>query len=340
MLLLVLIYFVSASSFVQSDKWTSGLFTAVQDEAPLRTHHVRSLRRAMVTSKAELSYYADHNSPGVRLNKCIPSLSRRAADAVIQQGKVTVNSQTARRGTKVRFADVVRYEGKVQYWQTLVAAKTEDFTIDGSCKHFLYLKYWKPYGVTCTADKSDRSNIVSVGKFDLLPQRVFTVGRLDRESSGLILLTSDGRVSNAMLSKRCQKEKTYMVEMDTIPSEEQINQLSSGVEITTPTRKNKNGEELEYTAKTLPCTINRPNEKIPHVLEFTLIEGRNRQIRRMAQAVGLEVLNLHRTSFGDITLAGLKEGEWAELTAQEMQLIQVALNSDHAPPPVGEMDAG
>ena len=129
-----------------------------------------------------------------------------------------------------------------------------------------------------------------------------------------------------MLNHKYKKEKIYLVEMNKRPSDEQINQLRSGVVITTPLQRDKSSRKTEVTAKTLPCQVRRAptNEK---VLEITLIEGRNRQIRRMAEAVGLLVIRLHRTSFAGITLKGLKEGDWLELSPQEMMIVQKAMTT-------------
>ena len=192
------------------------------------------------------------------------------------------------------------------------------------------MKYWKPEGVTCTSDPGDPSNIISMGKFHLIPQRLFTVGRLDKDSTGLILLTSDGRVNEAMLNRRCKKEKIYEVEMDRVPSAEEIAQLASGVVITTPIQRDGSSTASggkSITAKTLPCYVKRVGggENLTKRLEFTLIEGRNRQIRRMAEAVGLQVVKLHRTSFAGIRLKGLAAGNWQELSGDEMKIIQEAL---------------
>ncbi|KAJ1437170.1 pseudouridine synthase, partial [Ochromonadaceae sp. CCMP2298] len=230
---------------------------------------------------------------------------RRGADEAVTNGLVTVNGQVATTGTRVRRGDVVKYqtprgEEVLQHWQGTAQAKTQAPAAVHEQRKFLYIKYWKPAGVTCTSDKSDPTNIITKGRFDLLPQRLFTVGRLDKDSTGLILLTSDGRVNNAMLNKSCRKEKDYTVQLDRAPSDEQIEKLKAGVVITTPVQRDRHGRvgrgsvTKDVTARTLPCYIKR---KSPTVLEFTLVEGRNRQIRRMAEAVGLNVLALHRTAF-------------------------------------------
>lgn len=274
-----------------------------------------------------------------RLNKCLVGLSRRGADAVITAGEVTINNVIAECGARVKHGDVVRYNGKVQNWELIATAKERQPQVERENRSFIYLKYWKPAGITCTSDPSDPTNIIAAGKFNLLPQRLFTVGRLDKDSTGLILLTSDGRVNNALLNQKRHKEKTYLVEMDQMPSDEQVAQLSSGVVITTPIQRDNYGASgqssrttrtTEITARTLPCEVKRVSAYNGRncggkLLQVTLIEGRNRQIRRMAEAVGLNVVALHRTSFAGVTLKGITTGQWEELDEGEMKIIQRAV---------------
>jgi pseudouridine synthase len=272
----------------------------------------------------------------VRLNKCITGLSRRAADEAIVSQLVTVNFKPAVCGMKVRPGDIVQYKGVVQHWRAAAAAKLKQPAQTLEHRDLIYLKYWKPVGVTCTSDHSDPSNIIAAGKFQLLPQRVFNVGRLDKDSSGLILLTSDGRVNNALLSSHHNKEKTYVVETDSRASDEQIAQMAAGVLITTPIQRDSSrspsgSRTTDVTTRTLPCYVKRVNPTSANsgknLLQFTLREGRNRQIRRMTEAVGLTVVGLHRTSFAGIGLKGVSEGNWAELSADEMKIIRKSLDS-------------
>lgn len=295
---------------------------------------------AVIPRSCRLSalYAVERKSAGleVRLNKCITGLSRRAADDAISAQLVTVNSRPAVCGTKVRPGDIVQYKGVVQHWRATAVAKQKQPEQKLERRDLIYLKYWKPVGVTCTSDPSDPSNIIAAGKFQLLPQRVFNVGRLDKDSSGLILLTSDGRVNNALLSSHRNKEKTYVVETQTRASDEHIAQMAKGVVITTPIQrdsgKSPSGSKTsDVTARTLPCYVKRVNPTSAisgkNLLQFTLREGRNRQIRRMAEAVGLTVVALHRTSFAGIGLKGVSEGNWAELSADEMRIIQKSLDT-------------
>eukprot|EP01040_Poterioochromonas_malhamensis_P000907 gene907-962_t len=261
-----------------------------------------------------------------------------AADEAIAQGRVTVNNEVAFPGTKVRYGDIIKLDSQIQYnWEERILHAQYMPSASFDEQKFLYLKYWKPIGVTCTNDLNDKDNIIQSGKFSLYPQRIFTVGRLDKDSSGLILLTSDGRVNNALLSSKMIKEKVYIVEMDKIPREDQIEQLSSGVMITTSIQRDSGSKEV--TAKTLPCEVLslskiklknshylRGIKENPRLLQITLIEGRNRQIRKMAEAVGLNVVALHRVTFAGITLKGLSEGNSLELSEKEMKIIQSALS--------------
>lgn len=142
-----------------------------------------------------------------RINKCFPFLSRREADRLILDERVTINGKTASAGCRVTLDDIVCLDGKRQLWENHAIAKSHKIDKDPNLRDFYYLKYWKPRGVTCTTDLGDPTNIIKAGNFHLFPQRLFTVGRLDKDSTGLILLTSDGRVNNALLNKSQRKEK-------------------------------------------------------------------------------------------------------------------------------------
>lgn len=261
---------------------------------------------------------------GVRLNKCLGTLSRRGADEAITEGRVSVNGDTVTQaGIKVKPGDKVYLDGKQQHWSRWEEAKTILPSKVLEDRDFVYLKYWKPVGITCTSDLKDDSNIIRAGQFHLFPQRLFTIGRLDKDSTGLILLTSDGRVNNAMLNPTTKKEKVYLVDVNTIPTDSQIQQLAQGVVITTTSqRENKK----EITAKTRPCKVTRVGGSAnSRRLEFILTEGRNRQIRKCCEKVGLTVVNLHRIIFAGIGMKGLGCGDWLELDEAEMVMIQSSL---------------
>jgi 23S rRNA pseudouridine2604 synthase len=281
---------------------------------------------------------------GVRLNKCLGGLSRRGADDAISEGRVTINNEVASNGRKVKKRDVVRLDGKIQHWEGVAEAKKVAPSLILEDRSFIYVKYWKTTGVTCTSDLGDKSNIIKAGSFDLFPQRLFTVGRLDKDSSGLILLTSDGRVNEAMLSPQTKKEKVYNVEFDRTPTDAQITSLCQGVLITTiaqrDSRTGSSGSKSAkpLTAKTRPCKVFRIGGPQSKKVEFTLTEGRNRQIRKMAEAIGLTVTKLHRTTFGGIGLKGLSEGNWSEFTEKEMEIIQSALKAHRKSKEIDDSD--
>lgn len=271
------------------------------------------------------------NKDGVRINKCLTTLSRRSADEAISGGRVTVNGKLAQSGQRVLSGDRVLLDGKVQRWEHLAKAKQVEPSTSLEKRQFVYIKYWKPRGITSTSDSKDASNIISAGGFDLFPQRLFTVGRLDKDSTGIILLTSDGRVNNALLSPSTKKEKTYEVVLDKTPSDEDIEKLKNGVVIqTTVQRDNKANRDI--TVKTLPCFVKRIGPDTSKKLQFTLTEGRNRQIRKMCSALGYTVVDLHRTMFGGISLKGVSKGNWKELTENEMFIIQKAIKANTVAP--------
>ena len=204
---------------------------------------------------------AINNEEGIRINKCISSLSRREADQVLLAGRVTINNVIAKPGSRVLHGDIVRLDGQKQNWQTAPAARKstpmQELKLQES--DLVYLKYWKPIGVTCTTDKYDRTNIIEAGKFSLFPQRLIPVGRLDKDSSGLILITSDGKINDKLLNPKAKKEKSYMVTLQKEVTEEDIKKLGSRVVITTLIQRDTYTTPM--TAPTLPCKVIRvPNK--------------------------------------------------------------------------------
>ena len=289
-------------------------------------------KRSSFSSSSKRQGGATSSNEGVRINKCLSSLSRRGADNAIIEGRVTVNGKPAHSGQRVFNGDKVMLDGKIQRWEHVAKAKQIEPSTSLEKRQFVYIKYWKPRGVTSTSDTKDASNIISAGGFDLFPQRLFTVGRLDKDSTGLILLTSDGRVNNALLSPATKKEKSYEVVLDKAPREEDIEKLKNGVVIeTTVQRDNKANRDI--TVKTLPCFVKRVGSDTSKKLQFTLTEGRNRQIRKMCSAIGYNVVELHRTMFSGIGLKGVSEGNWKELTENEMSIIQKAIKASTSLPP-------
>ena len=256
---------------------------------------------------------------GIRVNKCFRDFtSRRNADKLIESGRVTINGATASSGDRVVPGDVVELNGETVEWETLNVMRTEETNTAGpsttSSTQFKYVKYWKPRGVTCTTDVRDRSNIIDAVGYT--HARLFPVGRLDKDSTGLILLTSDGRLPNAALRSGRRHDKTYAVTVDTDIRPRDMKTLSKGVVISTPVQRDRVDRVL--TARTLPCEINVTGRR---TIEITLREGRNRQIRRMLDAVGYRVTDLHRVEIMGIGLGGLKKGRWVECDVTEMDII-------------------
>lgn len=299
------------------------------------------------------------SQPTVRINKCFREfVSRREADRFVEEGRVAVNGSTAVSGQRVQPGDIVTLDGKEIQWEILAAElatnsisripsprsssnssknippeHTIDINDDGSEKlpledRFCYIKYWKPRGVVCTCDRSIRGNILDALSDAPRGIRLFTVGRLDKDSTGLILLTSDGRLPNASLRSREGHPKVYCVTADRHIPDEDCQHLASGVVITTVAQRDR-GVAKELTAPTLPCRLKRDGDGGRRLL-IELREGRNRQIRRMLDALGYETLELHRLSFMGIGLGGLWEGEWKALDEGEMRLLRKAVRAAEA----------
>lgn len=242
-----------------------------------------------------------------RLQKIIADsgyCSRRKAEALIEQGLVKVNGAAAKIGDKADPADdVITVAG-----QRLAAAETT----------LRYIKLYKPRGYLTSMEDAHSDKLIT----DLLagiPERVYPVGRLDKNSEGLILLTNDGAFANDITHPRKHIPKTYRVTIPSKVSEEQIALMTVGVEI-------------EKGIKTLPCTINVLTEQPERtVLEFIIFEGKNRQIRKMCNAVDLSVSRLKRTSVGGVKLGMLKPGEYKDLTDEEMRRLRAAMGKADPP---------
>jgi 23S rRNA pseudouridine2604 synthase len=224
------------------------------------------------------------DNEGIRLNKYIASsglCSRREADSLIENGKVTINGIVAVQGTKVNEGDVVLVGG-------------QKITPDDS---MVYIAFNKPLGVTCTTDKRDPSNIIDFIGFD---ERIFPVGRLDKNSSGLILLTNDGSIVNKLLRAENGHEKEYLVTINRPYDKNFIKQMESGVPV--------------LGQLTLPCKIKPAGDK---TFKIILHQGLNRQIRRMCEYLGYKVTKLKRIRFMNINLGDLETGKWRYLTSSE-----------------------
>ena len=224
----------------------------------------------------------------MRLNKFLSEkglCSRREADYWIESGRVAVNGVIAELGTPVNEGDEVSVDGKP------VGVRQSDH---------VYIAFNKPVGVTCTTEARVRDNIID---FIGHPQRIFPVGRLDKDSEGLILLTSDGDIVNRLLRQEHEHEKEYLVTVERPVSESFLAGMCRGVRLA----------ELATTTK--PCKAWRIDD---HSFRIVLTQGLNRQIRRMCEHFGYQVQQLRRERFVNIELGKLQLGYWRNLQATEL----------------------
>lgn len=224
-----------------------------------------------------------------RLNKFISDTgfcSRREADALIAAGDVTVNGQPAAMGVKVSEHDTVLVKGQ--------ALRSKPKRV--------YLAYHKPVGITCTTERHIQGNIIDAVKY---PERIFPIGRLDKPSEGLIFLTNDGDIVNKVLRAGNAHEKEYVVTVNKPITEQFIRKMSQGVPI--------------LNTITLPCQVTQISR---NTFKIILTQGLNRQIRRMAEYCGYEVVKLKRTRIMHIRLAELKPGKWRLLDEIEIKMLE------------------
>lgn len=231
-----------------------------------------------------------------RLNKYISDTgfcSRREADKLIEQGRVTINDKKPELGTKVSSGDRVKVDNK------LIGAVAKDKS------DRVYIAYNKPIGITCTTERHVRGNIIDAIKHK---ERIFPIGRLDKPSEGLILLTSDGDIVNKILRAENAHDKEYEVTVNQPISERFLQKMAKGVPI--------------LGTVTKPCVV-----KARGKFKFNIIltQGLNRQIRRMCEFLGYEVTKLKRTRIMHLELDQLKPGQWRNLTAKEMKQLNNAL---------------
>lgn len=275
-----------------------------------------------------------YSGEGFRLVRCMPHLKRREADDAVSAGRVLVNGELVRPSRRVVSGDVVTLDGKVMNWEAYaqsVEAELATSDVDGSStsSRFVYLKYNKPRGVVCTMSETERASMHhalaserrALGK----SVRLFPVGRLDKDSSGLVLLTNDGRVSDALLDPSRKAEKSYDVDVDRVVSEDDARTLARGVVITTTQQR----DMKETTAMTLPCDVKKTGAKS---LRFVLKEGRNRQIRKMCEALNYDVQRLHRTRIDELQLGDLEIGGIRPLSDDELRAISERVNARNTAP--------
>lgn len=223
-----------------------------------------------------------------RLNKYISQTgfcSRREADALIEAKRVTVNGKLPELGTKVSDADDVRVDGKP------IREKAEAH----------YIAFNKPRGITCTTERHIRGNIIDYINH---PMRIFPIGRLDKDSEGLIFLTNDGDIVNKILRAGNNHEKEYIVNVDRPVTEDFVNRMSDGIPI------------LDTVTK--KCFVEKTGS---HQFRIILTQGLNRQIRRMCSYLEYDVVKLKRIRIMNIALGGLQMGEWRDFTPNEMNTI-------------------
>ena len=229
---------------------------------------------------------SNHNFP-VRLNKYLSEVgycSRREADKLIAQGRVTLNGIKPELGTKVQEHDSVEVDGKS-------VSQKQDKPV--------YLIFNKPVGIVCTTDtRVEKDNIIDYINY---PKRIFPIGRLDKPSEGLIFLTDDGDIVNKILRARNGHEKEYIVRVNKPINSSFIKQMSSGIPI------------LE--TKTKPCKVTKIGE---YEFNIILTQGLNRQIRRMCEYLNYRVTKLQRVRIMNIKL-DLPIGKWREFTEEEFQ---------------------
>lgn len=232
----------------------------------------------------------------MRINKFLAEqgiASRRGCDEIIAEGRVRLNGKPAKAGDDVSASDVVELDGKI---------------LSHKVKYEYYLLN-KPKGYVCTAsDEKGRKTVL-----DLLPEgagRVFPVGRLDYDTEGMLILTNDGALAFRLTSPKSEIPKTYLVRIEGTVTPAQLNRLRAGVEI-----------DKGVVTKKCKITVTETNKSFTK-LHVVLTEGKNREIRKMFEAVGKNVDFLKRIKIGDLTLTGLDRGKYRRLTQEEIYYLQ------------------
>jgi 23S rRNA pseudouridine2604 synthase len=229
------------------------------------------------------------SDPSISLNKFISSTgicSRREADRMIEAGRVQLNGTTAKKGNRVNSGDEVLLDGAP------LKAKPKA----------VYLALHKPPGITCTTDRKDKSNIIDFLNY---PERIFHIGRLDKASTGLIFLTNDGDIVNEILREQNEHEKEYIVTVNKPINPSFVRRMSEGIPILgTVTKK---------------CQVEKIGRQ---AFRIVLTQGLNRQIRRMCDYLGYDVVTLKRVRIMNVHLGGLKPGQWRYLTDEELKELR------------------
>ena len=230
----------------------------------------------------------------IRINKFISETgfcSRREADKLVEQGRVTLNAKIAVLGDKASESDDVRVDGKPLK----------------SKKAGVYIAFNKPVGITCTTERNIKGNIIDYIQHS---ERIFPIGRLDKPSEGLIFLTSDGDIVNKILRAGNNHEKEYLVTVDKAITPDFVQKMSAGIPI------------LDTVTK--KCFVKKEST---YVFTIVLTQGLNRQIRRMCEYLGYNVTKLKRVRIMNVTLQNLPVGKWRDLTEMEMDFINAAVEN-------------
>ena len=249
-------------------------------------------RRSGMTDYTESNTENQAGGEGIRVNRYISSsgfCSRRKADEYVESGLVTVDGTIAVPGTRVFPGQVVRVGGTPLF-------PDEDF---------VYIALHKPLGITCTTDTRDKDNVIDYLNFG---KRIYPIGRLDKNSTGLLLLTNDGSIVNKLLRAEGRHEKEYLVEVDKPVTPEFLKSMQGGVPI--------------LDTMTMPCKIFQTGS---HTFRIILTQGLNRQIRRMCEYHGYRVRKLKRTRILNIDLGTLPVGQWRYLTFKEARDLKALI---------------
>ncbi|MGG2016549.1 pseudouridine synthase [Bacillus sp. S10(2024)] len=228
----------------------------------------------------------------MRINKFVSETgyySRRETNRLIAEKRITVNGEICEPGQEVEPDDIVLVDGKP------IPRK----------KHPIYIALNKPIGITCTAAKHIEGNIIDFVNY---PERIFPIGRLDKASQGLILMTNDGDIVNKMMRSEHGHEKEYIVTVDKPFDDAFLKGMAGGVTI--------------RDGKTNPCDIYRISDLVFRII---LTQGMNRQIRRMCRAFGYTVTRLERIRIMNITIDGIETGQWRDLTEEELSELLALL---------------
>lgn len=219
--------------------------------------------------------------------------SRREADKLIEMGRVLLNGKKAKKGNRVEVGDEVKVDGR-KIKQKHMPKK-------------VYIALHKPAGITCTTDLRDSDNIIDFIRY---PKRIFPIGRLDKASTGLILLTNDGDIVNKILREENNHEKEYIVKVNQPITSQFIKRMQQGVPILGTKTKRCKVEQLSATT-----------------FRIILTQGLNRQIRRMCEYLGYDVLTLKRVRIMNIQLKQLQVGKWRNLSQEELSELNQSISN-------------